>query len=262
MINAEMLSTPWRSTLSAAAKALARVIFSWLMSFSRSLGITIRLSTCISRLSMPCSAMFILRLPSNEKGLVTMPTVRMPRSWATSATTGAAPVPVPPPIPAVINTICAPFRALAISSLLSSAARWPTSGSAPAPRPLVSFAPSCTFWVALLASSACWSVFMATNSTPCTPSSSMRFTALPPPPPTPITLMLVTFAISVSSIKAIVQTSPDLLSSRDTALIVSLHAAVLPARIKKGSLPTDTAAFLKLLLFLIRVTDFPVKFKG
>ena len=46
-----------------------------------------------------------LPLASKEKGLVTMPTVRMPRSCATSATTGAAPVPVPPPIPAVMKTI-------------------------------------------------------------------------------------------------------------------------------------------------------------
>ncbi len=40
-----------------------------------------------------------------------------------SATTGAAPVPVPPPIPAVIKTIWAPFRAVAISilALLGSA---------------------------------------------------------------------------------------------------------------------------------------------
>ena len=104
---------------------------------------------------MPISAMFILRLPSKAKGFVTMPTVRMPSSLATSATTGAAPVPVPPPIPAVMKAICAPLRAVAISSRLSSALRWPISGSAPAPRPFVSFAPSCTFCVALEANSAC-----------------------------------------------------------------------------------------------------------
>ena len=200
-----MDSTPWRRTLSAAWKAFIRVIFSWLIIFSRSLGMTIRLSTCISRLAMPCSARPIFRLPSKAKGLVTMPTVRMPRSWATSATTGAAPVPVPPPMPAVIKTICAPFRTLAISSLLSSAARWPTSGSAPAPRPLVSLAPSCTLIVAWFLDRACWSVLKAMNSTPCTPSATIRLTALPPPPPTPTTLMVVTFSsISSSSIKAII----------------------------------------------------------
>ena len=50
-------------------------------------------------------------LPSIAKGLVTTATVRMPSSLATCATTGAAPVPVPPPMPAVMNTMSAPSRA-------------------------------------------------------------------------------------------------------------------------------------------------------
>ncbi len=41
------------------------------------------------------------RTPSNWNGLVTTPTVRMPISRAARAMTGAAPVPVPPPMPAV-----------------------------------------------------------------------------------------------------------------------------------------------------------------
>ena len=41
------------------------------------------------------------RWPSKWNGLVTTPTVRMPRSRAVLAITGAAPVPVPPPMPAV-----------------------------------------------------------------------------------------------------------------------------------------------------------------
>ena len=40
------------------------------------------------------------RRPSNEKGVVTIPTVRMPMPLAMPATTGAAPLPVPPPMPA------------------------------------------------------------------------------------------------------------------------------------------------------------------
>ncbi len=48
--------------------------------------------------------------PSNWKGLVTTPTVRTPSSRATRAMTGAAPVPVPPPMPAVMKAMCAPFR--------------------------------------------------------------------------------------------------------------------------------------------------------
>ena len=174
LIRLEMLSTPWRSTLSAASKAFIRVIFSWLMSFRRSLGMTIRESTCIIREAMPCSACAILRLPSKAKGFVTMPTVRIPRSWAVSATTGAAPVPVPPPMPAVIKTICAPFSALVISSLLSSAARWPISGSAPAPRPFGQLGTKLDLLGGLELSRACWSVFIATNSTPDRPDSTMR----------------------------------------------------------------------------------------
>ena len=62
--------TPWRSTLSAASNAFIRVIFSWLMSFSRSLGITIRLSTtCISRAAMPCSRQVHLAAALKGKGL-------------------------------------------------------------------------------------------------------------------------------------------------------------------------------------------------
>ena len=58
----------------------------------------------------------VMRLPSKANGLVTTATVRMPSSRATSATTGAAPVPVPPPMPAVMNTMLAP----AISSVMRS----------------------------------------------------------------------------------------------------------------------------------------------
>ena len=36
-----------------------------------------------------------------------MATVRMPRALAAAATTGAAPLPVPPPIPACIQTLAA-----------------------------------------------------------------------------------------------------------------------------------------------------------
>ena len=46
--------------------------------------------------------------PSKWNGLVTTPTVRMPCSRAARAITGAAPVPVPPPMPAVMNTMWLP----------------------------------------------------------------------------------------------------------------------------------------------------------
>ena len=90
---------------------------------------------------MPFSACIIRRRPSKLKGLVTTPTVRMPISLAMSATMGAAPVPVPPPIPAVMNTMSASSRALEIWVRFSSADLRPTSGSLPAPCPPVSFSP-------------------------------------------------------------------------------------------------------------------------
>ena len=55
--------------------------------------------------------------------------------------TGAAPVPVPPPSPVVTKIMSAPSSAWMILSVSSSAAWRPTLGSAPAPSPLVSFAP-------------------------------------------------------------------------------------------------------------------------
>ena len=77
--------------------------------------------------------------PRTSNGRVTTPTVSAPISFlAISAITGAAPVPVPPPSPAVTNTMSAPFSASLMSSRDSAAAPRPTSGLAPAPRPLVS----------------------------------------------------------------------------------------------------------------------------
>ena len=60
--------------------------------------------------------------PSKPNGFVTTPTTRIPISRAICATTGAAPVPVPPPIPAVIKTISAPEIASAMRSRSSIAA--------------------------------------------------------------------------------------------------------------------------------------------
>ncbi|CAM5189469.1 hypothetical protein UACE39S_05693 [Ureibacillus acetophenoni] len=86
--------------------------------------------------------------PSKEKGRVTTPTVNAPKSRAIEAITGAAPVPVPPPIPAVTKTISAPRSTSSICSRLSSAAFFPTSGFAPAPRPRVSLLPICNLYSA------------------------------------------------------------------------------------------------------------------
>ena len=76
----------------------------------------------------PRSACFMRRGPSKANGLVTTATVRAFNSLASEATTGAAPVPVPPPRPAVTNTMSAPSSTSMIRSVSSSAACWPTRG--------------------------------------------------------------------------------------------------------------------------------------
>jgi len=85
----------------------------------------------------PFIDLFILFCHSKENGLVTTHTVNAHTSFAISATTGAAPVPVHHPRPQVIKIISAPSRATLISSFDSSAAFFPVSGSEPAPRPEV-----------------------------------------------------------------------------------------------------------------------------
>lgn len=73
-----------------------------------SFGITMSVSTFSLSDSYPSSDFEDLFCPSNANGFVTTQIVSAPSSFATSATTGAAPVPVPPPSPQVINTISAP----------------------------------------------------------------------------------------------------------------------------------------------------------
>ena len=144
--------------------------------------------------SIASRACCIRRRPSKEKGFVTIPTVRQSAAFASSATTGAAPEPVPPPIPAVTNTMSTPDTSVSMSPAASIADARPTEGTPPAPSPRAALRPS---WIVVSASdadSACTSVFAATysrkvlRSTPG-PSSTMRLRVLPPPPPTPITLI-------------------------------------------------------------------------
>jgi hypothetical protein len=95
-------------------------------------------------------------------------------------------VPVPLPMPAVMNTMFAPASAALTCSRSFSQALRPAEGFAPAPSPA---SPS---WMMLGASerlSAWRSVFTVMNSTPWTPRLIMWLTALPPAPPTPTTLM-------------------------------------------------------------------------
>ena len=128
-------------------------------------------------------------MPSSSKGLVTTATVKIPSSLATCATIGAAPVSVPPPMPAVTKTISVPFNISLNLSLSSRAASRPIAGFAPAPNPSVISFPRISFVLASFLSNACLSVFTEMNSAPLIPDSTMCCTAFPPPPPTPITFI-------------------------------------------------------------------------
>ena len=102
-----------------------------------SFDITIVVSAYFFKFSKPFIAFCIRVLPSKVKGLVTMPTTKAFSSLAIFATIGAAPVPVPPPIPAAMKTMSAPLIISLISFSDAIAAASPISGLAPAPSPLV-----------------------------------------------------------------------------------------------------------------------------
>ncbi len=122
IINSEMPCTAPNNTSFAALKALSMVTLLSIAASSFSFGTVIKESTYSANSVSPCCATAMRFLPSNGNGLVTTATVKIPISRATCATIGAAPVPVPPPIPAVINTISAPRNTSAMRSLSSSAA--------------------------------------------------------------------------------------------------------------------------------------------
>jgi hypothetical protein len=110
---------------------------------------------------------------SNANGLVTTPIVRAPASFASCATIGAAPEPVPPPSPAVMKTMSESASAWAIFSESSSAARAPIVLSPPAPRPRVILSPIRILWGASDWRRAWASVLQEMNSTPSSrPGSS------------------------------------------------------------------------------------------
>ncbi len=122
------------------------LVFFCTTSLSRSFGIVMSASTCALSSSADFSATSLRLLPSNANGLVTTPIVRAPASLAIWATTGAAPDPVPPPSPAVMNTMSESASAAAIFSESSSADRWPNCESPPAPSPRVTLSPMRILW--------------------------------------------------------------------------------------------------------------------
>ena len=181
--------TPCCNTSSARPNASLKVVSALATRNRFWLGITIRVSTCFCSSSIPASADRMRRDPSNRNGLVTTPTVSTPLRRAASAITGAAPVPVPPPMPAAMNTMCTPSSARSSSAIVSSAAARPTSGRAPAPRPCVIAGPSWMRVSAIELFNAWASVLTTTKSTPSIPARIMLAMALPPAPPTPITVI-------------------------------------------------------------------------
>src|SRR6267143_648894 len=171
---------------------------------SLSLYITIAVSVNLRSLSSPASAFSIRIRPSDLNGIVTTPIVRAPSSFAIRATYWAEPVPVPPPMPAVMNTTWEPRRNSRISSSFSWAACSPTSGRAPAPRPFVRRLPIRIFFGACTDRRCFASVFTAQSWAPVMPASLHRLTVFDPPPPQP-TILIETlidstiFSISWSS---------------------------------------------------------------
>ena len=163
------------------------------------MGIVIRVSTLALSSSADFSATSLRLAPSKLNGLVTTPIVSAPCSLAISATTGAAPEPVPPPRPAVMNTMSESASASEILSRSSSAARWPIEASPPAPRPRVILSPMRILCGASDWRSAWASVLQAMNSTPIISARIIRLTALLPPPPTPMTRIRAKFSESERS---------------------------------------------------------------
>mmetsp|Transcript_18000 Transcript_18000/g.29478 ORF Transcript_18000/g.29478 Transcript_18000/m.29478 type:complete len:258 (+) Transcript_18000:502-1275(+) len=190
-IISEIPTTPCLKISSATLKLASKGVFSGIISNNLLLLTIITVSTCCLNRSIASVACLILLRPSKANGFVTIATVNAPLSLLTSATTGAAPDPVPPPIPLVIKHKSAPSTMALISSRDSSAANRPISGFPPAPNPRVTALPifNTEAPLAFDRPSACASVLMAQNSTPDIRVSSIRSTALDPPPPTPRTLM-------------------------------------------------------------------------
>ena len=126
--------------------------------------------------------------PSAAKGKVTRPMTNAPAFLACSATTGAAPEPVPPPSPAQRMTTSAPPHSARNSVRLSLAEARPRAASPPAPRPLATSRPIWILRGAGEADTALASVCTATRSAGAPSSRARRCSMARPAWPRPITL--------------------------------------------------------------------------
>ena len=242
-----------------AIKSSARLnaCFSCLLpaSFSSlSFSIAITVSQLCRSVVRPLSA-FTIRAPSSLNGIVTTEITIAPISRASDATTGAQPVPVPPPSPHVTKTRSAPCSASRISFLLSSAAFFPISGKPPAPSPLVRFLP-----ISILLSAcelARWraSVFNITVCAPFTPLRVSALTVLQPPPPQPTTSIL---ALCVSKSAMLLNESDMFFTPRMFCSIYLSEAKFLliPLRIvtSRSSL-TSIVQFIKQIVQICRILN-------
>ena len=147
-------------------------------------------STCLRNFSIPAVACAERSGPSLLGGVVTIATVNISISCANSAITGVAPVPVPPPIPAVRKSISVPrarnrLRTLSSEAIACSA---PTSALFPAPNPS---SPRRILFSSAICnlSRSSWSVLQAARFTPSICIFHMCSIALPPAPPTPIAII-------------------------------------------------------------------------
>ena len=128
--------TPCSSTSSAILNAFTIDVFSVDTVRSRSLGMMMMASTFSFRFWMPASAWTERRRPFEGEGPGDHADgERADGTWRSRPPPGRRPVPVPPPLPAVMKTMSAPLSASSISARCSSAACAADLGVAPGPEP-------------------------------------------------------------------------------------------------------------------------------
>ena len=130
---------------------------------------------------------FVIRPRSARNGVVARLITTLPAAWASSATWGATPVPVPPPSPTVMKVRSASPIWFRSSCSEISAHRSPISGRPPAPMPRVTPPPIRSFRSAWMESRCTASVFTTTVRAPWMPMRWRRSTEFPPAPPHPTT---------------------------------------------------------------------------
>ena len=190
VIRSVMPWTPWRRTLSASRNASRMLVRRSTIASSFSFGITISVSTISRRRSMPsCAWRAALRALEGERARDDADGQRADLvlgdlgDHRRGARAGAAAL-----ARGDEHHVRALERLLDVVARLGRGALADLRVRARA-EALREGAPMCSLRSASVIWSACASVLAAMNSTPESPASIIRFTALVPPPPTPTTLM-------------------------------------------------------------------------